>query len=249
MKTTIQEKLREIEHTEGVKILYSCESGSRAWGFPSPDSDFDVRFIYYRPMEEYLTIKPQKDHLSYPVDELWDVDGWDISKVLALIVKSNTTPFEWLQSPIQYRENPEFRDELWQICQHYFCKRSNIHHYLGIARGAMETMADGKIGIKKLFYILRPVLSALWCADRDSIAPMNIVPLMDLLPSKLQTEVSSLIEYKASKDEGFKIRIDKSLYTWINETVEHCTEVASQTEKQVFDMTEADEFFRKIILA
>jgi predicted nucleotidyltransferase len=248
MKTTIQQKLTEIEKAYGIKILYSCESGSRAWGFPSPDSDYDVRFIYSRPIEEYLTVQTKKDHLSFPINDELDIYGWDISKVLQLITKSNTTPFEWLQSPVIYKEDKTFREELWTLCQNYFCPRSNIHHYLGIARGAMETIQGEDIKIKKLFYVLRPLLAALWCTEHDTIAPMSIFPLMDLLTDDLRKKVLSLIESKSTANEAYLIRIDQDIKTWIDRTFDYCMEASLQLTKKDFDRKIADEFFRKTIL-
>jgi len=247
MKTTIQQKLKEIEKEHQIKILYSCESGSPAWGFPSPDSDYDVRFIYSRKLEYYLTIQPKKDHLSFPINDELDVYGWDISKILQLITRSNTTPFEWLQSPVIYRENKTFREELWQLCQSYFCPRSNIHHYLGIAKGAMETMQGGDIKIKKLFYVLRPLLAALWCAKRNTIAPMSIFPLMDLLSNDLKQKVLSLIDLKATASEGFIIKMDLDLKQWIEATHDYCMKASQQMERKSFDIETADIFFRKVI--
>ena len=247
MKVTIQQKLIEIEKEHDIRILYSCESGSRAWGFPSPDSDYDVRFIYTRTLDDYLTIDPKKDYLSFPINEELDIYGWDISKVLKLITRSNTTPFEWLQSPEIYKEGGIFKDELWQLCQDYFCPRSNIHHYLGIARGAMETIQGEEIKIKKLFYVLRPILAALWYADLNSIAPMSIFPLMDLLTDDLRKKVLSLIELKSTAKEGFPIRIDSDIKEWIDQTFSYCSEVAQRLDKKNFDIKKADEFYRKII--
>lgn len=248
MKTIIQDKLKEIEKEKGVKILYSCESGSRAWGFPSPDSDYDVRFIYSRPIEEYLTIQPKKDHLSFPINDELDIYGWDISKVLQLIARSNTTPFEWLQSPVIYREDAMFKDELWALCQSYFCPRNNIHHYLGIAKGAMETMEGEDIKIKKLFYVLRPMLAALWCTQKDTIAPMSIFPLMDLLTDDLRRKVLSLIELKSTANESYLIEIDKDIRAWIDRIFDYCMEASLQLGKRGFDREIADDFFRKTIL-
>lgn len=247
MKTTIQQKLTEIEKKHGIKILYSCESGSRAWGFPSPDSDYDVRFIYTRSLNDYLTIHPPKDHLSFPINDELDIYGWDISKVLQLITKSNTTPFEWLQSPVIYKDDKIFRDELWLLCQSYFCPRSNIHHYLGIAKGAMETIQGENIKIKKLFYVLRPMLAALWCVEKNTIAPMSIFPLMGLLPKYLQEKVLSLIELKSTTNEGFFIKIDQDIRTWINQSSDYCMEYSQKMERKTFEIKEADEFFRKTI--
>ena len=248
MEATIQQKLTDIEQTYKVRILYSCESGSRAWGFPSFDSDYDVRFIYIRTLNDYLTIQPKKDHLSFPINDELDVYGWDISKVLQLVVKSNTTPFEWLQSPVIYRENKKIKEELWQLCQNYFCPKSNIHHYLGVAHGAMETMQEEEIKIKKLFYLLRALFAEQWCAERDTIAPMNILPLMDLLSSNIRKKVLSLIEMKLTATESYLIKIDKDLRQWIDMTFDYCAEVSAQQERKTFDIKEADLFFRKMIL-
>lgn len=247
MKSIIQQKLTEIEKEHAIKILYSCESGSRAWGFPSPDSDYDVRFIYTRSLDDYLTIHPPKDHLSFSINDELDIYGWDISKVLQLITKSNTTPFEWLQSSVIYRENEIVRKELWQLCQNYFCPRSNIHHYFGIAKGAMETMQKEEIKIKKLFYVLRPMLAALWCSKQNSIAPMSIFPLMDLLPKHLQEKVLSLIELKSKATEGYFIQIDSELRDWIDTTFEYCMKASQLQEKKSFDIKIADNYFRKVI--
>lgn len=174
MKTTIINRLAAIERSNDIKILFACESGSRGWEFPSPDSDFDVRFIYVRPINHYLAISEKDDQLGFPINDELDIYGWDIKKVLKLIRKSNTTPFEWLQSPIIYREQDDFKNKLWTLCQSYFYRKTNVNHYLGIARGAIDTVINGdEIKIKKLFYVLRPLLSAKWCLEKNTIAPMT----------------------------------------------------------------------------
>lgn len=248
MKTTIQQKLTDIEQSHKIEILYSCESGSRAWGFPSPDSDYDIRFIYMRKLDDYLTIYPQKNHLSFPINDELDIHGWDILKVLQLIVKSNTTPFEWLQSPVIYRIDKAISDELWKLCQNCFCSRSNIHHYLGIAKGAMATMQEEEIKIKKLFYVLRSLLAALWCAEHDTIAPMNIFSLMDLLSNHLRKKVLSLIDLKLTANESCLIETDQDIKIWIEHTFSYCMEASQQMERKVFDVRDANELFRKTII-
>lgn len=248
MKTTIQEKLKHIEQEHKLKILYACESGSRAWGFPSPDSDYDVRFIYAKSADSYLSIHNEKDFMDFPLGSELDINGWDLKKTLELIYKSNSVPFEWVQSPIVYYRDKSFADELWTLCQSYFCPRTNIHHYLGIARGAMESLKGDEIGIKKLFYVLRPLLSALWCLENRSIAPMNIFSLVDLMPKELEQKVLSLIELKATAKERFAIQLDDSLKLWIDKTFEKCIREAKDIEKQYFEMDQLNVFFRKTIM-
>lgn len=248
MKTTILNKLLEIEKEHSIKILYACESGSRGWEFPSPDSDYDVRFIYVRTLHEYLSIAEKNDYLSFPINDELDIYGWDLSKVLKLIRKSNTTPFEWAQSPITYMEEKGFKEALLGLCKHYFSQRSNVHHYLGIAKGAMETMsAAGAIKIKKLFYVLRPLLAANWCLDRNTIAPMSIMTLMDLLPHEMKKALQELILQKSEAPEGFMITPDKTWIAWIRETEHLCLQASDNLQRNQFGSGPLDEFFRKTI--
>lgn len=248
MKTKIINKLKEIEHTNGIKILFACESGSRGWGFPSPDSDYDVRFIYIRPLSFYFSIADHDEHLSFPINDELDIYGWDIRKVLKLIRKSNTTPFEWLQSPIVYKEKNGFKDSLWWLCQAYFYRKANINHYLGIAKGALETVVNkDEIKIKKLFYILRPLLCAIWCSQRDTIAPMEMSFLMTLMPIEMQTMVKSLIVLKSTSAEGFIIKIPSELRSYIEEQFEKCSHQAKDLPKQIFEIKNLNDFFRETI--
>ena len=107
MKEIIQKKLEEIEKQEHVKIILAVESGSRAWGFESTDSDYDVRFIYVREPEMYLRLDTIRDVIEWQLDEVFDICGWDIKKALQLLYKSNPTLFEWIHSPIVYKETEE----------------------------------------------------------------------------------------------------------------------------------------------
>lgn len=244
MQQTIINKLAEIELEHKIKILFACESGSRGWQFPSPDSDYDVRFIYVRPYQYYLSVLDRKYDLNFPINGELDIYGWDIRKVLQLIKKSNTTPFEWLQSPIVYRQEAGFSNDLWALCQSYFGQRSNIHHYLGIAQGAMDTFAnDSEIKIKKLFYVLRPLLAAKWCLEKQSVAPMTIGPLMTLLPDHLKTQVADLIALKANAAESFVLNINADLKTYIDTEFARINNASVHLKKDNFDADKLDEFF------
>lgn len=248
MTNTILNKLNEIEREHGIQILYACESGSRGWQFASPDSDYDVRFIYIRPYDSYLSIFQPDDSLSFPINDELDIYGWDLRKVLQLMLKSNTTPFEWLQSPIIYREAVGFRQALWELSNHYFSRRSNTHHYLGIAKGALETITgDDEIKIKKLFYVLRPLLAAKWCVERNSIAPMTIDALMPLLPADMRAAITELIARKATAPESFMIHIDPALKQFIEAEFARCEGESTSYPKDFFDKKQLDNFFIQTI--
>lgn len=247
MRTIILSKLDLIEEEHNVKILFSCESGSRGWKFPSADSDFDVRFIYIRPVNDYLSISNQADHLGFPINDELDIYGWDLKKVLSLARKSNTTAFEWLQSPVVYRELGNFKEELWTLFQNFFSCKTNVHHYLGLVSGAIKMPDNEKISIKRLFYVLRSLLSAKWCLEKMEIAPMTIDVLMSQLPLRLQDTIQSLIQFKAAAVEHTMVKIDPELRDYIEEEFIRCGTGVKELEKQQFNTAQLDEFFvRKI---
>jgi len=248
MKQVINEKIEQIRNEQDITILYCCESGSRGWQFPSPDSDYDVRFIYVRAFNYYLSVSDRDYDLNFPIDDKLDIYGWDIRKVLQLIRKSNTTPFEWLQSPIIYTEQEGFREELWQLSQSYFSQRSNVHHYLGIARGFMEQLAGtNEIGIKKLFYIIRPVLSAKWCLEQNTIAPMTIGPLLEQVPADVKDMIGELIAIKAEAMEKFPIVISDRLRLYLETEYQRISDASSLLERDSFPLEGLDRFFIKTL--
>lgn len=249
MKKQIISQLLEIEKQEGIKILFACESGSRAWGFPSSDSDFDVRFIYCRPVDHYLSIEEKADFINYPENQNLDIEGWDLMKALRLVRKSNTTIFEWLQSPVIYHEEIDFRNKLWDLCRQYFCMKSNMHHYLGIAKGAFDTIIhENEIKIKKLFYVLRPLLAAKWCYQQRSIAPMSVFPLLDAMPLPLKETVLTLIKLKETSAEGFLIRIEPALLTYIEHEFAKYHQEAVSLHRLNFEVNVLDSFFKNTLI-
>ncbi len=245
MRTTIYDALNVAATTYGIDILYACESGSRAWGFPSPDSDYDVRFIYRRKSDAYTALFPGNDHLDFPITGDLDLYGWDIRKVLQLLYKSNCTPFEWIQSPVIYKDNEAFRNSFFALLPDYFSARKQLFHYLGIASGAMESMSAGGIKIKKLFYVLRPLLAAKWIAERKHFAPMNIEPLLDIVPASLKAKIIFLIADKATKDERYLIDVDKEILDFIASETPRLMAYAAQLDKDYFEKEKLDQYFRQ----
>src|SRR5512138_690870 len=133
METLITSRLAEIESDNNIKIVYACESGSRAWGFPSANSDYDVRFIYIRPVDWYLSIDEKRDVIEYPINEQLDINGWDLKKALQLLRKTNPPLLEWLGSPIIYLEKYSIAEGMRQLARDYYSASNCLYHYLHMA--------------------------------------------------------------------------------------------------------------------
>ena len=176
----IQENLDKIEARYNVKILLAAEAGSRAWGFASPDSDYDVRFIYMHAPEEYLRVDPMKDVIEWQLDEVLDINGWDLKKAMLAIGKGNPNVMEWANSPIVYRKAPEW-DALKSVAVRYFSEKSALCHYYGTANSTYKGFLTGEmIRYKKYFYALRPLLCCHWILRRHEAPPVEFEKLLGM---------------------------------------------------------------------
>lgn len=193
-------ELGKIEREEQVRIVYACESGSRAWGFPSKDSDYDVRFIYVRPVEWYLSIFDKRDVIERPISDLLDINGWDLRKALNLFRKSNPPLLEWLQSPIPYFTKYSVAKQIRSVSPLSFSPKSCMYHYLHMAKGNYREYLQGEqVKIKKYFYVLRPILACGWIAKYNSMPPIEFDRLVEaLIPeqSELRATVEQLLRRK-----------------------------------------------------
>jgi predicted nucleotidyltransferase len=201
----IIKELKRIEKEEQVRILYACESGSRAWGFPSKDSDYDVRFLYIRPVEWYLSIFEKRDVIERPISNMLDINGWDLKKALNLFRKSNPPLLEWLQSPILYMENYSVAEQIRGISPFTFSPKSCMHHYLHMAKGNYREYLQGdQVKIKKYFYVLRPILACEWVERYNTMPPIEFHLLVDgLVPdgSELKAIILDLLARKIAGEE------------------------------------------------
>ena len=223
MKEVILEKLKSIEYQFDVNILYACESGSRAWGFASPDSDFDVRYIYVHKMDYYLSIDEQRDVIELPINDVLDINGWELRKALRLFRKSNAPLYEWFQSPIVYAEDKDFVESIRSLIPCHFSARAGMHHYLSMAKGVFESELSGEmVRLKKYFYSLRPLLAAKWIADVKSVPPMDFNSLRKLMPRQFDSVVDELLATKANVDESFTIERHSDLNAYIDESIRYC---------------------------
>jgi predicted nucleotidyltransferase len=203
--------LGSIEEKKDVRVLFACESGSRAWGFPSADSDYDVRFIYLQPVNRYLSLRKPRDVIEITADGKLDVSGWDLQKALLLLRKSNPPLLEWLGSPTVYLEEYAVAGQMRELAGRYYSATASAYHYLHMARGNYREYLKGeRVWLKKYFYVLRPILAVKWIEQGLGIVPTEFDVLVDSLVTDglLKKEINALIEAKrngAELDDGPQI--------------------------------------------
>ena len=200
----IQDRLSHIEKTEDVTVLYACESGSRAWGFESEDSDYDVRFIYLHQTSHYLAMERGSGVIERPIDNEFDLSGWDLVKALELFQKSNPPLLEWIQSPIVYRCTSSLAERLRGLLPHFYSPRACMYHYLHMAEGNFREYLKGEeVWTKKYFYVLRPVLACLWIEKGLGVVPTEFHKLVDAVVTdrRLRDAIDALLAAKRSGQE------------------------------------------------
>ena len=200
VKKEILRRLREAEREHEVDILYACESGSRAWGFASPDSDYDVRFIYARPKEWYLSfdVEKRRDVIEYPIVDEIDCSGWDLRKALHLFTRTNGALLEWLVSPIRYIEIGDFRSRLANLAPGVANHIALCYHYSHMARrNAREYILKDQVRLKKYFYVLRPLLAIRYIETYRKPPPIEFQALVDAVaPDAIIPGIRALLEAK-----------------------------------------------------
>lgn len=211
----IEQTLKQIEAEHKVKILYACETGSRAWGFPSPDSDYDVRFIYLHKTDWYLVLNEQKDTIEFMDGDL-DITGWDLRKCLKLLKKSNVPLIERFQSPVQYYADDTFRAEFVQLIQEYYSPTASFFHHYSLANKFWEELKEQKnVKLKSYFYLVRSLLSCIWIIKDKTVLPMDIEGLMKYIDSGSRDELRKLISLKATVGEKYLHPKNATMQTFV----------------------------------
>lgn len=227
-------RLGKIEAEENVTILFAVESGSRAWGFPSPDSDNDVRFFYVRPLSHYLGLDDPRDVIERPIDGLWDLNGWELRKTLRLLVKGNATAAEWLNSPLIYREHGPFPAKMRDLIKRHASPQASAKHYYGLTKRCFDSeignafskeqqqefRRGGTMGLKvpevrevnykKYLYAVRGACAISWIKNYSEIPPMTLPALLslDIIDADAREALDKLLKAKATMGEcGYGPRI------------------------------------------
>lgn len=247
----IKNKLIETEKSQNVKIPLAIESGSRGWGFASPDSDYDCRFIYVHEKDWYVRVTEKKDFIEYAADEVFDINGWDLKKVIQHIIKSNAVIYEWLSSNEIYIKNKLVAEELDNLAKHFFNPVSACYHYLSIAKNKFNEVIyypDAKL--KNYFYIMRPL------ANLDYIQKYKKMPYMEYektlseieIDQNILNEIKETTNIKKVSNESYKVQQNKILLDYFSNEIEKHTEILKNMKfEKNKDYSEVDNTFRKII--
>jgi len=200
-RAQIDDRLDRVEDEHGVTVLYACESGSRAWGFPSTDSDYDVRFVYVHPRDWYLSIDLERrdDTIDRPIENEIDLHGWGLRKALGLFRTANPTLLDWLQSPIVYREDTAVMARWRDLLPDYYTPRTVGHAYRGLARSVAEqNLAAPPIPHKAYLYVLRALLAVRWVEQDRGLVPVEFERLVAATvdDAVLQAAIDDLVAQK-----------------------------------------------------
>jgi predicted nucleotidyltransferase len=224
MLTEINTLLTRIEAAHGVRIVYAVESGSRAWGFASPDSDYDIRFIFIRPAESYVSVQEGLESIDLPLEGELDAGGWDIRKAAGLLGKSNGALVEWLHSPLVYRDEDRFRGRWQSMAREIFSPRASSDHYRGLAKQmVLGKIRSDTVRAKDYLYALRAVLAAKWIAETHTIPPVPFADLFATAPSTVQSLIPELLEHKARTAESERMKRLPELDAFLHEFLESVT--------------------------
>lgn len=247
----IKAYLKNLEEERQIKILLACETGSRAWGFPSVDSDYDIRLIYVHKLDWYLSLHNRKDNLNLMLDNNdVDITGWDLQKSFNLLKKSNPPMLERIQSDMIYMADEEFTMEIVPLAQGFYSKIATMHHYLSMAVKFKDELGEShSYRLKKFFYALRSALVCKWILDRDEIPPLQFGELykgLDL-PASHQRRIEELIELKMTIDEKHHHSGEAALIDLMEECIQRARENRNQLPSTKGDIEELDKLFRKYI--
>jgi len=251
IRESILNKLEETQNKYNVRILLAIESGSRGWGFASPDSDYDCRFIYVHERDWYLSVLDKKDIIEYAADEIYDINGWDLKKVLQHLMKSNAVMHEWLYSNMVYIRNEEITGILRDMAKQYFNPIASSYHYLSMAINKYnEIQVEEESKLKKYFYTLRPLANVLYIKEHMKIPYMEYEHNLNEIEVRheIREEIDKLLEIKKVSDESYKIPKNTILMDYFKEVIEATEENLKEMKfTKNKDYSDIDIAFKKII--
>ncbi len=251
----ITAQITQVCTEQAITCLHAIESGSRAWGFSSSDSDYDVRLIYCHQPDWYLRLLAEKDTFEYIDNELFavpfDIGGWDIRKALLLLYKSNAVIFEWLNSPIIYQSDSQFLPLIHEVQQQFFNPLAIFYHYRGMAKTATRSLdVTQPIKLKKCFYLLRALLASVWTLEKQTPPPVLMADMFQLFNAQEQQFIEELMLIKQSVDESYQYQLPQEVINLVDKLWQWGDTLISKKEtfsKPQGDIALLDDIFKKVV--
>ncbi|MGE8552845.1 MAG: DNA polymerase beta superfamily protein [Chryseobacterium jejuense] len=247
MTPKILEKIKEVEATRGVEVLLAVESGSRAWGFASPDSDYDIRFIYRHEKDWYLSPWDKDETIEFMTEDDLDGSGWDLRKTFHLLLKSNAALLSWFYSPIVYKENAKFIDLFKPLANACFSPIAVSYHYVSMSKKYLEACRTDEVKLKSYFYCLRTALTGKWIVEKGTVPPVLFSKLLVLVDHETRIKIEDLIALKATKGEAYYHPNDWDLFEFLEKTIAYNEEESKSLMGGNADKTEMERVFREIL--
>lgn len=261
MKETIKQICKSLEAKNNIKILFAVENGSRAWRMASQDSDYDVRFVFARPLNEYIQINQPEEIINAYFDKkinqckqknaLIDIVGFDVFKFAKLLSSSNPSMIEWLTTDIVYygKQNKAFKD----FAKKNFNKASLYFHYKSMCRNnyIKYLKSKDKVTYKKYLYAYRGLINAKYIVYKKSIPPIifasALKQMKNIIPSKILRKLNQIIRLKSDGKENDIIQNIVEMDDYIEEFLDN--EKESPRDKQKQELGGLNKELRKIILS
>lgn len=253
IRAEILKRLAATEKEHDVRILLAIESGSRAWGFASPNSDYDVRFIYVKNDKNwYLSVdlEDRRDVIEYPIVDDIDLNGWDVRKALQLFWKSNPAFVEWIQPAIIYMKSGDFLEKIQALLPSIYSCEHGIHHYRSMAKTNYRGyLREDLVPLKKYFYVLRPLISVRWLEAYKTPAPIEFEKLLPLLDgqNEMLSEIHMLLEKKKAVAELAKDKPIKVLNQFIEDELLRLESYLPEKSVKTGSMSDLNKLFLEIL--
>ncbi|WP_294206944.1 nucleotidyltransferase domain-containing protein [uncultured Chryseobacterium sp.] len=248
MTPKILEKLKEVEEKHGIEILLAVESGSRAWGFSSPDSDYDIRFIYRHKKDWYLSPWDKDETIAFMTEDDLDGSGWDLRKTFHLLLKSNAALLSWFYSPIIYLKNEKFYGLFKPLADECFSPIAVSYHYLSMSKKYLDACRNDEVKLKSYFYCLRTALTGKWIVEKGTIPPVLFSELLVLTDDSTRMKIEYLIALKATKGESYDHPNDWELFRWLEDMIRGNEEKSKCLKSGNSDKIKMENVFREILI-
>ncbi|WP_442266572.1 nucleotidyltransferase domain-containing protein [Tenacibaculum sp. ZS6-P6] len=247
MEKRILEHLAALEKEKNIEILFAVESGSRAWGFASPDSDYDIRFVYKHSKDWYLNLWETKDTIEFMTEDDLDGSGWDIRKALRLLAKSNASFTGWLFSSVIYRANTAFLEELKKLASENFNPIAGFHHFNAMNKGFEETLGTDKMTLKSFFYTIRTALCANWITKKHTIPPVYFRELYELIDTSFHAKIDEVIQLKSERIEKSSDPVSDELIRLVRDIINENNELKNSLPSGKANQEAFNTFFLKYL--